>query len=344
MKVVNDISECIGFTPILDLNDEHVPAGKKLLLKLEYFNPTFSVKDRTALGMVNAAMRSGKLKEGGTLIESTSGNLGKALAMLGAIRGFNVIVVVDPKVSGRVLNWYRALGAKVVLVDEPDENGGYQKARIRKVREMVAEDENAYWPNQYDNSDNPNYHFAETGLEILNAAVSNDIDTIVGSLSTGGHMSGIGRRIKREAPQIKMYAADVEGSCIFGQSFKPYLLNGLGLGWRSENTDPTVFDDVFIVSDNHAIETCRRLAKRNGLLLGGSSGLVIHAALSALRRPSVKRVLAVLPDTGVNYLDQIYDEEWRTQNGVKALSRDEIDFDLRRLSETHGCDVLAKAS
>jgi cysteine synthase len=314
------VTPMIGHTPVLEIDDPLIPTGKKLLLKLEMFNPNLSVKDRSALGLIIKAMARGDLRRGGTVIESTSGNLGKSLAMLGANMGFRVIVVVDPKVPKSILNWYRAYGAEVDVVERPDASGSFQRARIARVQELVANTPGAYWPNQYDNSDNRDWHSETTGPEILHDADLHGIDAIVGSVSTGGHLSGIGLCVKNTRPDIKVYAGDVEGSAVFGGSFKPYHINGLGLGWRAGNTSLDALDGVIIATDLHAISMCRLIAREHGLLLGGSSGVVLFAALALLHGSHAAAVMAILPDSGVSYLDQIYDDGWLDERDLTPLS------------------------
>jgi N-(2-amino-2-carboxyethyl)-L-glutamate synthase len=323
------LTPLIGGTPVLEINDPLIPSGTNLYVKLEAFNPNMSVKDRSAFGLIAKAMACGNLRSGGTVIESTSGNLGKSLAMLGASMGFRVIVVVDPKVPRPILNWYRAYGAQVEVVERPDTSGSFQRARIARVRELLASNPGSYWPNQYDNTDNRDWHNEVTGPEILGDAAEHGVDTIVGSVSTGGHLSGIGMCIKNVRPDIKIYAGDIEGSAIFGGPFKPYHLNGLGLGWRAENTSLHVLDGVIIASDQHAISLCRLMAKEHGLLLGGSSGVVLFAALNLLKSGNAASVLAVLPDSGVSYLDQIYDESWLDERGLVPLSRLELEDEIK---------------
>ncbi|MEL7039149.1 MAG: cysteine synthase family protein [Cyanobacteria bacterium J06592_8] len=315
-QVVNHIFETIGNTPIVSLQHRLVPEGKTLYLKLEQFNPTLSIKDRTALGLIQAAFETGKLKPKGTVVESTSGNLGKALAMLGAAMDFKVIIVVDPKVSTKKLNLYRAYGAQVEMVTTPDQYGGYQQARIARVKEIIQHHPDAYWPNQYDNPDNPAFHCNHTALEISHL----DFDLLVGAVSTGGHLSGIARWFKNNRPSVQVLACDVEGSAIFGTPFKPYLVNGIGLGWRARNTDFSVFDYQCQISDREAISMCHLLARETGILLGGSGGVVVSAALTYLHQPQITSALAVIPDTGVNYLDQIYDQDWLNDKNVKLLT------------------------
>ncbi|MGB9123513.1 MAG: pyridoxal-phosphate dependent enzyme [Candidatus Angelobacter sp.] len=327
------VADCIGSTPVIELHDSLVPEGKRLLLKLEYYNPSFSIKDRTALGLIKAAMAAGRLARGGTLIESTSGNLGKSLAMLGAVYGFNVIVVIDAKTSPTVIRWCEAYGARMEMVRETDENGGYQKTRVARVKNLLQEIPGSIWLNQYDNPDNPEFHFATTGEEVAMFYT----DAVVGSVSTGGHLCGISRKVKQKRPSTVVMACDVEGSAVFGGPFHPYLVNGSGLSWRSQNTDLNVLDKVCILSDQEAISACRLLARENGLLFGGSSGLVVCGALAWLRQTSVCSALAIIPDTGANYLDQIYNDAWLSERDIKPLSRAELSqhLDARPLMDVH---------
>ncbi|WP_224652892.1 cysteine synthase family protein [Pectobacterium versatile] len=320
MRTVNNVSELIGNTPVFSLEHPLVPKNKKLLIKLEQFNPNFSIKDRTALGLINKAFESGKLRPGGIVIESTSGNLGKSLAMLSASMGFHLIIVVDPKVSKNSLNWFTAFGAEVEVVETPDASGGYQKARIERVKALLNQHPGAYWTNQYDNPDNPDFHEAVTAREFLEISV----DMLVGSVSTGGHFGGITRGVKAVHSHVRFMACDVAGSAIFGKSFHPYLLNGLGLSWRADNTDLDLFDFLHSVSDQNAISLCRLLAKDVGLMLGGSSGVVIFSALMALQLPEINSVMAIAPDSGVNYLEQFYDDSWLEAKNVKLLTAEQL--------------------
>ena len=316
------VLDLIGNTPTIELVQLRLPPGKRLYLKLECFNPTFSIKDRTAYGMIQAALRSGALAPGGTVIESTSGNLGKSLAMIGAVLGLTVVIVVDPKVTANNLAFYRAFGAQVVVVDRPDEIGGYQVARIARVKALLAQTPGAYWPNQYDNADNPDYHDEHTAREVLDDGPS--FDTLVGSISTGGHLCGIARRVKRERPAVRTVACDAAGSAVFGGTFAPYLLNGIGLSWRSANADLSLFDACYTVSDEEAFSTARAVARHAGLLLGGSSGAVIFAALAELHHGPATSALAVMPDSGTNYLSQFYDDRWLAERGLRLIPAGEV--------------------
>ncbi|WP_338551929.1 cysteine synthase family protein [Paenibacillus sp. KS-LC4] len=318
--IYDNITECIGNTPVLALNDDLVPNGKSLYLKLDYFNPNFSIKDRTALGLVKAALASGQLNHDSILVESTSGNLGKSLAMLGAVYGFRVIIVVDPKVSESLLKWYQAYGAEISMVTSPAADGGYQRARLNRVQELLQKFPNAYWTNQYDNPQNPQYHSQTTALEIVDLPV----DAVIGAVSTGGHLCGIGKYVKERRPDVKIVACDVAGSAVFREKFSPYLINGVGLSWRSDNTDISVLDQVCIASDQEAISMCRLLARHHGILMGGSGGLTVVAALAWLNQSDSKTAVAIIPDTGINYLDQFYDDNWLIEKNITLLDRSEL--------------------
>jgi len=324
--IYNNIAECIGNTPVVEIRDPLIPENKRLLAKLECHNPSFSIKDRTALGLVKAAIEAGKLAKGGLLIESTSGNLGKSLAMLGAAYGFRVIIVVDAKTSPSVMQWCRAYGAQVEVVEETDENGGYQKTRVARVKSLLRQYKHAIWPNQYDNESNPNFHYSTTGEEIAELPV----DTVAGCVSTGGHLCGISRKLREKRPGTTVVACDVEGSAVFGGEFRPYLVNGVGLSWRSRNTDLSVLDKICISSDQEAISLCRLLARESGLLVGGSAGLAVFGALAWLKQSSSRSAVAIIPDTGANYLEQIYDDNWLHSKGISLLSRHELEERLTK--------------
>lgn len=320
--IFNNILETIGNTPTIRCEIPLVPEGKELFLQMEQYNPSLSVKDRTALGLITQAIESGKLKKGGRIIESTSGNLGKALSMIGAVMGIKVMVVIDPKIGKREENWMRALGAEVVLVSKPDAQGGYQKPRIAKVKELLARYPDAYWSNQYDNPDNPRTHYQTTGPELIDLPV----DAVCGAVSTGGHLSGTAKYFKEKKPHVKIIACDVEGSAIFGDTFKPYLVGGVGLAWKSKNTDTSLFDATYTITDQQAISMCHYVARQCGILMGGSGGLACYGALKYLYESNVHSVLVIVPDTGTNYLNTIYDFAWLTEHQI-ALS------DKKRLIE-----------
>ncbi|HEX3156407.1 MAG TPA: pyridoxal-phosphate dependent enzyme [Candidatus Angelobacter sp.] len=340
--IYGNIAEYIGNTPVVELHDSLIPEHKRLFVKLEYYNPSFSIKDRTALGLVKAAIAAGKLKKGGTLIESTSGNLGKSLALLGAVYGFHVIVVVDAKTSSTVIRWCEAYGAQIEVVRETDENGGYQKTRVARVQKLLKEYPGAVWPNQYDNEANPAFHYSTTGEEVAELPV----DTVVGTVSTGGHLCGVSRKVKEKRPATTVVACDVEGSAVFDGVFRPYLVNGSGLSWRSKNTDLSVLDKLCILSDQEAISICHLMAREHGLLFGGSAGLVMFGSLAWLIQSTAQSAVAIIPDTGANYLDQIYSSEWLAEKGIKLLTRSQLAecLETRRVTDMQRPDTEKPAA
>lgn len=318
----NSLEDLIGNTPILSIKGGLVPYNKELLLKLEYFNPNFSIKDRTAFGLIKYSIENGNLRPGDIIIESTSGNLGKSLAMFGASKSFEVILIVDPKIDKSLLNMYKAYGADVITVTEKDDKGGYQKTRINKVKEIINSnpEKRYFWPNQYENIFNQKYHYQVTSNEFLNIST----DFITSPVSTGGHLSGIAEKLKELNKKLDIIGADVRGSCIFENNPKSYLLNGVGLSWKSNNLKEEYLDWYSIVSDELAISVCRYFSENYGLLIGGSAGLSIATALKALQTSEYNKGLAIVPDTGINYLNQIYDDKWVSDNGISLKQGKEL--------------------
>ena len=318
----NSLEDLIGNTPILSIKGGLVPYNKELLLKLEYFNPNFSIKDRTALGLIKYSIENGDLRPGDIIIESTSGNLGKSLAMFGASKNFEVILIVDPKIDKSLLNMYKAYGATVITVTEKDDKGGYQKTRINKVKDIINSnpEKRYFWPNQYENIFNQKYHYQITSNEFLNIST----DFITSPVSTGGHLSGIAEKMKELNKKLDIIGADVRGSCIFENNPRSYLLNGVGLSWKSNNLKEEYLDWYSIVSDDLAISICRYFSENYGLLIGGSAGLSIATALKALQTNKYNKGLAIVPDTGINYLNQIYDDKWVSDNAISLKQGKEL--------------------
>ncbi|MBM0871343.1 pyridoxal-phosphate dependent enzyme [Staphylococcus epidermidis] len=318
----NSLEDLIGNTPILSIKGGLVPYNKELLLKLEYFNPNFSIKDRTALGLIKYSIENGNLRPGDIIIESTSGNLGKSLAMFGASKNFEVILIVDPKIDKSLLNMYKAYGATVITVTEKDDKGGYQKTRINKVKDIINSnpEKRYFWPNQYENIFNQKYHYQITSNEFLNIST----DFITSPVSTGGHLSGIAEKMKELNKKLDIIGADVRGSCIFENNPRSYLLNGVGLSWKSNNLKEEYLDWYSIVSDDLAISICRYFSENYGLLIGGSAGLSIATALKALQTNKYNKGLAIVPDTGINYLNQIYDDKWVSDNAISLKQGKEL--------------------
>jgi len=319
--IFENITNVIGRTPVVRIG-AFASIAHEIYLKLEGLNPGSSIKDRSALGLIVDAERKGLLKPGGTIIESTSGNLGKSLAIIGSARGYRVVLVMDPKVSPSVVAFCRAFGASITMVDRPDETGGYQKPRIARVKQLLAEIPGAYWPNQYDNPANPSVHEVTTAREILDDVPG--LDYLVGSVSTGGHLSGTARALKSNRLDSKVIAVDAQGSSVFGYPFKPFLLNGLGLAWTPGNIDTRVIDEVSLVRDEEAYSACRFLAQREGILVGGSGGAVFFTCLalaSRLPRDRSCKILGIVADTGTNYLDTIFDDDWVSSHRIELITQ-----------------------
>jgi len=294
---------------------------------LEARNPAGSIKDRTAIYMIEQAERSGRLSQGQTLIESTSGNLGKSLALIGAARGYPVILVVDPKTPQSVINYVRVLGARVELVESPDEQGSYQRARLERVNELLLEVPNAFWPNQYGNPDNPKAHALHTATEIL--ADVGDFDTLVASVSTGGHFTGLSSAIKAERPDLVALAVDALGSGALGVPFTGYAMRGLGLAWQPANLDRTLVDRVHFVADYEGIATCLIMARCEGILVGESAGAAIFAAIHHAMHVPSRRILVIAPDGGASYLENWLDDAWlQAHGGIAAKMADAGLLDL----------------
>ncbi|OKI09691.1 pyridoxal-phosphate dependent protein [Streptomyces sp. CB02923] len=286
----------------------------EILIKLESFNPGGSIKDRAALAMISQAERNGLLKPHGTIIESTSGNLGKSLALIGAAKGYRVILVIDPKAPRSMVDFVTALGAEIIMVDTPGVDGGFQRARIERVQQMLTVLPGAFWPDQYNNPENPGIHAEVTAREILEDVP--DFDTLIAAVSTGGHLSGISTTVKRVLPHVRTIGVDALGSAVFGHPFTGYAMRGMGLAWRPGNLDLSVVDRYHMVSDHEGIMTAHMVAAHEGLLIGESAGAAVFAALHEAHRRPGSRIVVMAADGGHNYLSESFDPEWLSTRGI----------------------------
>ncbi|MFI5888291.1 cysteine synthase family protein [Streptomyces sp. NPDC051554] len=310
--------ETLGETPIVRLRKLLPQPQDRIYVKLEGANPSGSIKDRAALRMVEEAERHGRLSSEHTIVESTSGNLGKALALIGSVKGYRVILVVDPKTPKSVLSYASSLGAELDMVDRPDANGSYQTARIRRVEELLRKNPQARSLNQYNNPDNPMAHALQTAPEI--AKDFDELSALVAAVSTGGHLSGLSSALKEHFPSLHVRAVDAVGSATFGHPFTPYKMRGIGLSWQPGNLHHAVIDSLHSVADTEALSTCRVFAREEGLLLGESGGAAVFAALAYAASHPGRTVLAIAPDAGSNYLYESYDDGWLTEQGVPPES------------------------
>ena len=320
MILDNNILSHIGNSPVLSLQ-ELMPVGSaQLFVKLEGYNPGGSIKDRAALNMILEAEKSGELKPGGTIVESSSGNLGAALAMICAVRGYKCIIIVDPRTSQHNISMLKAFGAQVdIVTDKNPLDGTYQEARIKRAHHLADTLPNAYMPWQYGNPRNPEAHIDTTALEILNDFPMAP-DVLVASVSTAGQITGIGKGLRKRNAKTKIVGVDVKGSVVFGGSKGPTAVTGMGLGWVPDNLDEKVVDEAFLVNTQPCFTTVRIIAKKIGILLGGSSGASIFVAINqALNLGPDKIVLAISADRGEKYLDEFYNDAWLREKGLSAL-------------------------
>lgn len=329
-----DVTEAIGNVPIVRINHlSELCKHHKFYLKLESCNPGGSIKEKNAVYLVQHAERTGLLAPGGTIIESSSGNFGIGLAMIGAVRGYRVIIVIDAKTPTPIRRMLAAYGAE--LVDVPlsaaDANGSMQVARMQKAQELAQTIPGAWYPCQHRNPNNPNAHEHFTAREI-EQAFGGAPDVIVIGVSTAGQLGGISRYFKQRYPQTRIVGVDVAGSTIFGTPSHPYKMTGLGLSFVPPNFDPTVLDAAYSVTDRLAFSVCHALARREGLLLGASTGAIVAAALAyGTHHHRQERMLLLNPDRGDRYLETVYNPEWLTQQGIDIVSDSALTATIRAL-------------
>jgi cysteine synthase A len=328
----DSIIDCIGRTPMVRLQRLFPFPDVEVLAKLELLNPGGSVKDRPARYIVEEGLRSGRIHARTPLVESSSGNLGIALAMVARAYGLSFTCVVDPKISTANLRIIRSLGAAIHMVHERDEQGGYLGTRVRQVRAMVSERPGTVWINQYANELNWRSHHAGEGEEIL-ADIDGQIDALVIAVSTTGTIHGIARRLRERHPRMRVVAVDALGSVIFGGPPRRRELPGMGASRVPELCRPDEIDEVILVDDREATCGCRALAAHEGIFAGGSSGAVVAAIRQLLPRlPRPCRIVTLLPDRGERYLDLVYDDDW-----VHKL--DGLDPDQRGFTAAHPAAV-----
>ncbi len=302
MAIYNNVTELIGKTPILNLNNysKEVGAGANILAKLEYFNPAGSVKDRIAAAMIAAAEADGTLKPGATIIEPTSGNTGIGLASVGTAKGYSVILTMPETMSVERRNLVKAYGADVVLT----EGAKGMKGAIAKAEELKAEIEGSVILGQFVNPANPKVHYETTGPEIF-ADTEGKVDIFVAGVGTGGTLSGTGKYLKEQNPNVKVVAVEPETSPVLSKGEAgAHKIQGIGAGFVPDTLDTAIYDEIIPVPNDAAFETGNRIAKTEGILVGISSGAAVWAATQLANRPENKgkNIVVILPDTGDRYL------------------------------------------
>ena len=328
MEYVESILDLVGNTPLVRLSKVTEGLRPLILAKLEQLNPGGSVKDRIGLSMLEDAERRGLLRPGGTVVEPTSGNTGHGLAMAAAIKGYKMIFVMPDKMSSEKISLLRAYGAEVVIcptnVDRESAQSYYSVAD-RLTREVPG----AFQPNQYFNPRNPEAHYRTTGPEIWRQT-DGRITTFVAGVGTGGTITGVGKYLKEQNPAVRVIGADPEGS-IYSGEIAPYKVEGVGEDFWPGTFDREVVDEFIQVTDRECFVAARKLARQEGILVGGSAGLALHAAIQVAVDSKPDDVIVVLlPDTGRNYLSKFFSDEWMRQNGylqrlVPARVREVID-------------------
>lgn len=317
MEIFDDVVAAIGNTPLVRLGRVH-PAGN-LVAKLEHMNPGGSVKERIAVSMIDAAEQAGLLGPGGTIVEPTSGNTGVGLAMVGAVRGYRVICTVPDKVSQEKRDLLTAYGVEVIvtptdlLPDHPDSYYGV-------ARRLASEIEGAFHPDQYTNPANPQAHYDTTGPEIWRQT-SGEIDVLVVGVGTGGTISGSGRFLKEMKPGLVVVGADPEGSIYTAEDqaeIHQYAVEGVGEDFYPVTVDLELIDRWVKVTDAESFAMTRRLAREEGILVGGSCGMAAHAAVQIADEDHDALVVVVLPDSGRGYLSKVFNDRWLTDRGFET--------------------------
>lgn len=347
-KYLNNILETIGNTPLIKLNRITKGIKATILAKVEFFNPGGSVKDRIAITMINAAEKEGLLKPGGTIVEATSGNTGAGLALIASVRGYKVIFTMPDKMSTEKVRHLKGLGANVIVTPTavpPESPESYYSV----AKKIVSETPNSILANQYFNSMNPRAHYLTTGPEIWKQT-DGKIDYFVAGIGTGGTITGVGKFLKEQNPDIKIIGVDPVGSILKEYFYtkrmseaKPYKVEGVGEDIIPGTLDFQYIDEVIPVTDKESFNTARRLTREEGIFVGGSCGMAVHAALKKAKNlPENKMVVVLLPDSGYKYLSTFYSDDWMQEN--RFLDFEKISLRAVLEAKNHAIPSLISAS
>ncbi len=341
VKRFENVLDAVGDTPLIRLQRLAKGLTPAIYAKIEFVNPGGSVKDRIAKAMVESAEAKGLLKPGGTIIEATSGNTGVGLAMVAAVKGYRCIFIMPDKMSAEKIRLLKAYGAEVVMTPASAESNspeGYSGVAARLVNEIP----NAWQPDQFTNLNNPDYHYHGTGPEIWKQT-EGKVTVFVAGIGTGGTISGVGKYLKEQNPNIKIVAADPEGSILSGDSPKPWAVEGIGEDYVPKTFNSQVVDEWVRVSDYDSFTVARNMARMEGLLVGGSCGTAMAAGLRYAQRCKKNDMIVVLcPDTGRNYLSKMYSDEWMIEKGfMRPTGRTRS---VRDLLQQRGQETLISVS
>jgi len=318
MPVYDTVLDAVGGTPLVRLR-RMAPQHPAVAVKLEMVNPGGSIKDRIAAALVDAAERDGRLRSGGTLVEATAGNTGIGLAMVAAARGYRAVFVVPDKMSAEKVAVLEAYGARIVRT-RSDVPWDHPSSYLQTARRLAAEIPGAVYMGQFEQAANPDAHYQTTGPEIWEAT-DGAVTHLVAGVGTGGTLSGTARFLKECRPSLRVVAADPEGSVLSGGDPHPYLLEGIGEDYVPATLDPTLVDQWQRISDAEAFATARAMARLEGILAGGSAGAAVAVALRvAAEAPADAVIVAILPDSGRNYLTGFYQDVWLRQHCPEALA------------------------
>lgn len=333
-RLARDVTQALGQVPMVRLNrvsplcDSH-----EMYLKLESCNPGGSIKEKNAAFLVAQAEADGSLRPGGTIVESSSGNFGIGLAMVGAARGYLVKIVIDAKTSPTMRRMLETYGADLVEVPLScaDAQGSMQVARMEKAQELASTIPGAWYPCQHLNPNNPDVHALHTAREIVEA-FGGPPDAVVVGLSTAGQIAGIARYFRERYPRTRIVGVDVAGSAILGTPRHPYKMTGLGLCFVPPNFDATALTAGYSVTDQLAFSMCHAIARREGLMLGGSTGAIVAAGLAfAADQEAGQRIALINPDRGDRYIETIYNPQWLVSQNVSILTGDSLSDQVARL-------------
>src|SRR5438876_2596383 len=335
------ILQSVGRTPLVQLRRLAEGLQVRLYVKLESLNPGGSVKDRVGQAMIAEAERRGWLRPGGTIIEATAGNTGIGLAMAAAVKGYRCIFVLPDKMSQEKILLLKAYGAEVVITPTsvaPDSPDSYNGVADRLAREIPG----AWRPNQFTNLSNPEVHYRTTGHEIWEQTEGR-ITVFVAGVGTGGTITGVARYLKEQNPEVRIVGADPEGSVLSGDAPHPWKVEGIGEDFVPKTFNSQLVDEWIRVSDAESFSTARMLARREGILVGGSSGTAVAAALRYARRLSGDQfVVALCADTGRNYMSKLFDQDWLAAN--KLLTKIEVQHSVGDLLKSRGARQLVTVS